>query len=187
VLSAISGPAEAEVLAREHDARDAAPFEQLAQSPYPPASDYDGTLRAVGRRPGPGKRAAAGSPGGVAPIQSAADARRGHLRSGVCALAELAALPEDVHLVGSHGSEFDLGFIDRIPPESLRRLEEARSALAEIAGTHPGFLVEDKPGSVALHHRLVPPEVAQPALQQLGDRLARWEGIHVRDDGARCP
>src|SRR6478672_518711 len=32
-------------------------------------------------------------------------------------LATLSRLPSEVHLVGSHGSEFDLGFIQRLQPE----------------------------------------------------------------------
>ena len=32
-------------------------------------------------------------------------------------LATLSRLPSEVHLVGSHGSEFDLGFIQRLAPE----------------------------------------------------------------------
>src|SRR4029453_11608271 len=33
------------------------------------------------------------------------------------ALAALSRMPSEVHLVGSHGSEFDVGFVGRIQPE----------------------------------------------------------------------
>ena len=32
-------------------------------------------------------------------------------------LATLSRLPSEIHLVGSHGSEFDLGFLHRLAPE----------------------------------------------------------------------
>src|SRR5690349_2332610 len=32
-------------------------------------------------------------------------------------LAALSRLPAEVHLVGSHGSEFDVGFVDALPPD----------------------------------------------------------------------
>src|SRR5882757_10933413 len=47
-------------------------------------------------------------------------------------LAALSRLPSEVHLVGSHGSEFDVGFVERLTPEAValrKRLEDALVAL----------------------------------------------------------
>ena len=34
-------------------------------------------------------------------------------------LAALSRLPEEIHLVGSHGTEFDVGFARALAPEAL--------------------------------------------------------------------
>ena len=48
-------------------------------------------------------------------------------------LAALSRLPSEVHLVGSHGSEFDVGFVERIAPELAELRTRIGHGLAEIA------------------------------------------------------
>ena len=85
-------------------------------------------------------------------------------------LATLSRLPSEVHLVGSHGSEFDLGFIQRLPPE-LHELHGRLLGRAEaISREHPGVRLETKPASIAVHVRGVEPEVSEPALEAVRDR-----------------
>ena len=94
-------------------------------------------------------------------------------------LATLSRLPSEVHLVGSHGSEFDLGFIERLAPE-LRDLHgRLLVELTEILRNHPGIRLETKPASVAVHVRGVDPDVAEQALDAVRCGPATWPDIHV--------
>ena len=94
-------------------------------------------------------------------------------------LATLSRLPSEVHLVGSHGSEFDLGFIERLAPE-LRDLHGSLLAeLTEISRNHPGIRLETKPASVAVHVRGADPDVAERALDAVRCGPATWPDIHV--------
>src|SRR3954471_13142446 len=76
-------------------------------------------------------------------------------------LATLSRLPSEVHLVGSHGSEFDLGFIQRLEPSMRNLHDRLLEELAEIARTCPGVRLETKPASVAVHVRGVDSEVSE--------------------------
>ena len=53
-------------------------------------------------------------------------------------LAALSRLPEEIHLVGSHGTEFDVGFARALAPEALalrdRVTEELHAIAAHAAG-----------------------------------------------------
>jgi trehalose-phosphatase len=94
-------------------------------------------------------------------------------------LATLTRLPSEVHLVGSHGSEFDLGFVQRLEPE-LRELHgRLLSELTEICRVHPGMRLETKPASVAVHVRGTDPEVGERALEAIRCGPATWPDVHV--------
>jgi trehalose-phosphatase len=156
-------------------------LEQISQVPVLlVASDFDGTLAPLADDPSQARPL----PEALVALRGLAQLPQTHVAviSGraLRTLGELSSLPEDVHLVGSHGSEFDLGFVDRIPPEKTRLLGDVRVVLNEIAKRDPGFVLEEKPGSIALHHRRVPAAIAQDALEDLRGRLATWEGLHVR-------
>jgi trehalose-phosphatase len=94
-------------------------------------------------------------------------------------LATLSRLPTEVHLVGSHGSEFDLGFIQRLAPELTEVHGRLLAELAEIRRTHPGVRLETKPASVALHVRGVDQAVSESALDAVRCGPATWPDIHV--------
>ncbi len=53
-------------------------------------------------------------------------------------LATLSRLPSEVHLVGSHGSEFDLGFIQRLAPELIELHGRLLGEMTQISRAHPG-------------------------------------------------
>ena len=94
-------------------------------------------------------------------------------------LATLSRLPSEVHLVGSHGSEFDLGFIQRLDPE-LRDLHDRLLAeLRAIARAYPGVRLETKPASVAVHVRGADPEVGRQALAAVQNGPGAWPDIFV--------
>ena len=70
-------------------------------------------------------------------------------------LAALSRLPPEVHLVGSHGSEFDPGFATALPPTTRALKDQLVAALDAIAARHPGAFVEVKPAGAAFHYRHV--------------------------------
>src|SRR5919199_1631301 len=59
-------------------------------------------------------------------------------------LAALSRLPSEVYLVGSHGSEFDVGFVDALPPERQEMLALIVSALRKTTADAPGVRLEIK-------------------------------------------
>ena len=89
------------------------PLRSLAQTPILlVATDYDGTLSPIVDDP---LQARPSRESSVA-LRSLAELANTHVAiiSGR-ALRDLAALsrfPEEIHLVGSHGSEFDVGFVE---------------------------------------------------------------------------
>jgi trehalose 6-phosphate phosphatase len=135
------------------------PFDQidsLAQAPILLVGcDYDGTLAPIVGDP---HRAFPRQETMVA-LKALAAMQNTHvaLISGR-ALQDLAAMtgsPDAVHLVGSHGSEFDPGFADTLSPEASRLLERVRSELQSLANHTQGVRIERKPASVAFHYRNV--------------------------------
>ncbi len=106
------------------------------------ACDYDGTLAPV-----------TGVLGSVRPLREAASALRSlailpatttAVISGR-ALRELAALsrlPAEVHLIGSHGSEFDTGFVHTLDPRARALQARLVDALRRITRRQPGAVLE---------------------------------------------
>lgn len=94
-------------------------------------------------------------------------------------LATLSRLPTEVHLVGSHGSEFDLGFIQRLAPELVELRNRLVSEMDAIAKAHPGVRIETKPASVALHVRGLDRAVSEHAMDAVRIGPATWPDIHV--------
>lgn len=114
------------------------------------ASDFDGTLAPIvndpaDARPLPGAADALGS---LADLPSTAVL----LVSGraLAVLREYSGVPATVHLVGSHGAEFDTGFALDVDTALLDRITAELEAIAE---GHPGVTIESKPASVAIHVR----------------------------------
>src|SRR3954452_400422 len=94
-------------------------------------------------------------------------------------LATLPRLPSEVHLVGSHGSEFDLGFIQRLPPQLHELHGRLLAELRSIAREHPEIRLETKPASIAVHVRGVDRELSEPALEAVRNGPASWPDIYV--------
>ncbi|MEE8143368.1 MAG: trehalose-phosphatase, partial [Planctomycetota bacterium] len=97
-------------------------------------------------------------------------------------LATLTGSPDAIHLVGSHGSEFDPGFAAFLPPQTLQRLEQVVMKLEEIADQACGVIIERKPASVAFHYRnVVDVEEAQALVQAVLGGPATQPGIYQRN------
>ncbi|MGE2735522.1 trehalose-phosphatase [Mycolicibacterium vaccae] len=142
-------------------------------------SDFDGTLAPIVNHPSDAR-----------PLPAAAEAltRLAELPDTTAALISgraladlrvLSGLPVSVHLVGSHGAEFDTtsetgtrsGFAHRIDEQLLNTITDT---LRAIAAEKPGVTVETKPASVALHVRNAAEADGQTALAEAWAAAADW-------------
>lgn len=138
-------------------------------------SDFDGTLAPIVNNP-PDARAlpeAAAALRALADLPDTAAALVSGRALGV--LRELSALPATVHLVGSHGAEFDSGFAHYVDEDLLARII---AELKGIARGRAGVTVETKPASVALHVRNARPGDAEAALEAARRAASSWD-VHV--------
>lgn len=145
------------------------------------ASDFDGTLSPI-----------VDDPSVAAPLESAtaalarlADLPDTHVAvvSGR-ALADLrvrARVPAGVHLIGGHGTE--IGSLPglRLSTRQSALRDRIERALAELAATAAGFLVEPKPGSVAFHYRNADPADAARALDVVHNLAAGIDGVTLKE------
>ena len=141
--------------------------------------DYDGTLAPLVEDP-----AAAGPlPEAVAAVRALAALPQTVVAviSGRALrdLATLSRLPSEVHLVGSHGSEFDLGFIQRLAPELHELHGRLLAELQAISRAHPGIRLESKPASIAVHVRGVDHALSEPALEAVRTGPGSWPEVYV--------
>ncbi|KAA0104193.1 trehalose-phosphatase [Mycolicibacterium sp. P1-5] len=147
------------------------------------ASDFDGTVAPIVSNPGDARPipAAAEALAGLAAVESTSAA----LISGraLSALRELSGAPAEVHLVGSHGAEFDADFLDAIDETAKQQLAELEQTMTALAQRYPGATVETKPISVAFHVRNAAPEHAQQALDDALDAVRDWD-IHLTEGKA---
>ncbi len=136
------------------------------------ASDFDGTLAPI-----------VNNPEDARPLPAAAEAlvdlatlpaTESALISGraLATLRELSSAPSAVHLVGSHGAEFESGFSRDIDRDLLAVITDA---LRAIAADKPGVAVETKPASVALHVRNASPSDGEAALAAAWDASSAWD------------
>jgi len=143
------------------------------------ACDYDGTLAPLVDYPA----YATPMPGAAAAIRELASLPQTTVAviSGrsLRDLAALSRMPSEVQLVGSHGSEFDVGFVGRIQPDQAQLRTRLGQAALELAREHPGVRLEQKPASVAVHTRGASPAVATDVMDRVRSGPATWPGVHV--------
>ncbi len=134
-------------------------------------SDFDGTLAPIVNNPADARPLAdaAATLVELAALPDTATA----LISGraLSVLRELSGMPATVHMIGSHGAEFDTGFAHRIDTALLATIT---AELEAIAAGKPGVAVEVKPASVALHVRNAGPDDAEAALTQARITARAW-------------
>lgn len=139
------------------------------------ACDYDGTLAPI-----------VANPADARPLPTASAALEAlATRPGVtvalisgralAVLRELSGVSAAVHLVGSHGSEFDTGFVHPIDERAEALLARIKQTLDDIAAEYPGVRTELKPASVALHVRNAAPQDGQAALARAAEAAAGWD------------
>lgn len=158
---------------------------QLARAPrLLVASDYDGTLAPIVPDPSQAKplpesvhalRSLAALPATTTAVISGRALRD---------LATLSRLPSEVHLIGSHGSEFDIGFVHELNPEATQLRTKLQRVLTEIVEGKSGVRLENKPASVAVHVRQAEPSIGEQVLDAVRSGPATWEGVHITDGKA---
>jgi trehalose 6-phosphate phosphatase len=154
---------------------------QLARIPHLlVACDYDGTLAPIVEDPS----AAAPLPEAVAALRSLASLPQTTVAvvSGRALrdLAALSRLPSEVHLVGSHGSEFDVGFVARLSPELIELRKRLLEELENLVKGHPGVHLEPKPASIAVHTRTATPDVTESISDAVHRGPAQWPDVHTK-------
>jgi trehalose 6-phosphate phosphatase len=143
-------------------------------------SDFDGTLAPIVNDPADARPLAdaAAALVALADLPKTASA----LISGRAleVLRSLSSMPSTVHLVGSHGAEFDSGFSHAIDSALLDRITVELNA---IAADRPGVTVETKPASVALHVRNASVDDGEAALAAARTAAESWHA-HATDGKA---
>jgi trehalose 6-phosphate phosphatase len=139
-------------------------------------TDIDGTISAIAQTPGEARLMA-----------GADDALRALVRVGIDVavvsgrpMAELVRqfeLPRTLHLVGSHGVEFEQSPARTEHESDL--LDRVDGILGDIAARHEGAEVERKPFASALHVRQSSPEVGDHALAEAHAAIDPIDGVHV--------
>ncbi|MBC22875.1 MAG: trehalose-phosphatase [Phycisphaerae bacterium] len=157
-------------------------IEQLARTPVLlVASDYDGTIAPIVDDP----EKAVPDRCAIVAIRSLAQLRDTHVSiiSGrsLSDLDRLTRLPASIHLVGSHGSEFEPDFAGTLLPSAMELRTRIEDQLTEIADDYDGISIEAKPASVALHYRKASEKDATTAVQRVKAGPARLEGVVVKE------
>ncbi|MDR6416577.1 trehalase-like domain-containing protein [Pseudarthrobacter sulfonivorans] len=98
-------------------------------------------------------------------------------------LAAVSRLPAEVHLIGSHGAELDMGFAHMQSLATEATLQKVSTALSEAVGFQQGIWIERKPVAVSVHTRPATPEVAV-AVTETAREIARAHGLFFIVDGS---
>jgi trehalose-phosphatase len=145
------------------------------------ASDYDGVLAPIVEDP----NKAVPLPEAVAAIRALAALPQTTVAvvSGRALrdLATLSRLPSEVYLIGSHGSEFDVGFVESLDPVMVELHDRLVAELRAITRNKSGVRLEIKPASVAVHTRTAPRDVAYSVIEAVRSGPATWSGVTVTE------
>ncbi len=148
------------------------------------ACDYDGTLAPIVEDP----ERALPRPESVTALRALAslNATTVAVISGRALrdLATLSRLPAEVHLVGSHGSEFDVGFVHALAPAEKTLLEKVHAEVKHLVADAKGVSIEAKPASIAVHVRRAEREVAERVLSAVRAGPCTWDGVQVTEGKA---
>ncbi|MFI7675231.1 trehalose-phosphatase [Actinophytocola sp. NPDC049390] len=158
---------------------------QIARTPrLLVACDYDGTLAPIVENPDEARPmtesvGALRSLAGLHETTTAVISGRA-LRD----LATLSRLPAEVHLVGSHGSEFDIGFVHALDDEAKTLHRRLETELERITDDTAGVQLEIKPASIAVHTRRAEADVAERVNEQVRQGPCTWDGVQVTEGKA---
>jgi trehalose-phosphatase len=158
---------------------------QIARTPrLLVACDYDGTLAPIVENPDEARPmtesvGALRSLAGLHETTTAVISGRA-LRD----LATLSRLPAEVHLVGSHGSEFDIGFVHALDDQAKALHRRLETELEQITDGTAGVQLEIKPASIAVHTRRAEADVAERVNEQVRQGPCTWDGVQVTEGKA---
>ncbi|MEV0645659.1 trehalose-phosphatase [Phytomonospora sp. NPDC050363] len=96
-------------------------------------------------------------------------------------LAALSRLPSEIHLVGSHGSEFDVSFTHALTSEQVALRDKISAAIADIARDKEGIRLEPKPAGIAVHTRTAPRPVAAEVLAAVNAGPGGWPDVQTTE------
>lgn len=96
-------------------------------------------------------------------------------------LATLSRLPSEVHLVGSHGSEFDVGFVHELDSKAKELHRRIEGELDQLTAGLDGVHLEVKPASIAVHTRRAEPQVAERVQAAVRSGPCTWVGVQVTE------
>jgi len=136
------------------------------------ASDFDGTLAPIVNNPADARPIPAAAAALVALSELPSTPVAVISGRGLAVLQQLSSMPPQVHLVGSHGAEFDTGFAHPVDEALLARITKT---LESIAAQRHGVTVETKPASVALHVRNAGPTDGDAALREAREAAQSWD------------
>ena len=150
--------------------------------------DYDGTLAPIVADPAQ----AVPRPESVAALRAlgalpdtTAGMISGRALRDLAALSGLSGDPSaGMHLIGSHGAEFDAGFAHALDGEAKALRSRLETGLESLVGDAPGVFLEQKPASIAVHVRRAEPAVGESVLEAVRSGPASWEGVHVTEGKA---
>ena len=178
-LSALQSSSGLEETTSEPSANSAPPLKELASTPrLLICCDYDGTISPL-----------VDDPKKALPLDGAIRALRklSMLPSTTVAvvsgralrdLAELSRLPSEIHLVGSHGSEFDRGLT--LDAQQLHLLDQVISAVKDLVAGVAGAHVELKPSSAAVHVRMSSEPDRERLLREVVMGPGQFPGVVIR-------
>lgn len=101
-------------------------------------------------------------------------------------LAALSRLPAEIHLVGSHGTEFDIDFALDLDPGLRARRTGLLDRLSDVRAEVDGVLLEKKPASVAVHYRSVDETVVPDLLRRVEEVADEVGELTVRHGKKVC-
>ncbi|WP_028661653.1 trehalose-phosphatase [Saccharomonospora saliphila] len=155
---------------------------QIARTPrLLVACDYDGTLAPITTDPDDARA----RPESVGALRSLATLHE--TTSAVISgralrdLAILSRLPAEVHLVGSHGSEFDIGFVHELDPQARDLHNTVHAELERIVDGVDGAVLEAKPASIAVHVRRADRQQARRVIDAVHAGPSTWDGVTTTD------
>jgi trehalose-phosphatase len=141
--------------------------------------DFDGTISMLAEEPS----AARPIDGAVAVLEGLANLPNtwAAIISGraLIDLTQLAGVPDNVHLIGSHGTEFEVGRILAVSPREGALVGQLAKQCRSLVLGVPGVVVEVKPGSVAVHVRKAARDVAERILTEVQNGPGSLAGVHV--------
>jgi trehalose 6-phosphate phosphatase len=141
------------------------------------ASDYDGTLAPI--VPDPDEARALPESVGALRVLAGLRETTAAVISGRALrdLATLSRLPAEVHLVGSHGSEFQDGFGEALDEQAQALHRRVLDDLTRLVEGVAGVGLEVKPASIAVHVRRAEPDEGRRVLAAVRHGPASWPGV----------